>query len=248
MSWLSSSASPLPHLVLEALAYGLGARVYGREAKAQPRPAARADRWLLLGCALFGAAVGSKGLHALEHFPALLERGELALWLGGKSVLGGLLGGTLGVELGKQLIGWRSSTGDAWVPALTVGLVIGRLGCQVSGLWDQTYGNPTSLPWAWDYGDGLGRHPVALYEILLVLALWAVTRRRGPAAPGATFAAFMGGYCVLRFGLELLKPPFGEPALETLPVALHAGLSAIQWAGAIGALGFAILWRYRVRE
>jgi prolipoprotein diacylglyceryltransferase len=246
MSWLSSSASPLLHVVLEALAYGVGARVYWWCAKAQPQPTS-VDRWLLLGCALFGAAVGSKGLHALEHLPALLEHGELALWLGGKSVLGGFLGGTLGVELGKKLIGWHGSTGDAWVPALTIGLVLGRLGCQFSGTWDQTYGNATSLPWAWDYGDGLGRHPVALYELLLVVVLWAATRRRWPAAPGATFAAFMGGYCALRFGLEFFKPPFGLAAPTTLAVARFAGLTAIQWAALLGVLGYSRLWRHRVR-
>lgn len=247
MSWLASSASPVPHLVLEVLAYGVGARVYWRGARAQPAPAAKIDRWLLLGCALFGAAVGSKGLHVLEHLPALLERNELALWLGGKSVLGGFLGGTLGVELGKKAIGWRSSTGDAWVPALALGLVLGRLGCQLSGTWDQTYGNVTSLPWAWDYGDGLGRHPVALYELLLVIALWAITRR-WLASPGATFAAFMGGYCALRFGLEFLKPPFGVAAPSTLEVARFAGLTAIQWAALPGGLGYLALWRRRLRH
>lgn len=247
MSWLSSSPSAVPHLVLEVLAYGLGARVFWQGASARPQPA-KADRWLLFGCALFGAAAGSKGLHVLEHLPALLERGELASWLGGKSVLGGFLGGTLGVELGKKAIGWRASTGDAWVPALTVGLVLGRLGCQLSGTWDQTYGNVTSLPWAWDYGDGLGRHPVALYELVLVLSLWALTRRRWLSAPGATFAAFMGGYCALRFGLEFLKPPFGAAAPTTLEVARFAGLTAIQWAALLGGLGYAALWRRRVRH
>jgi phosphatidylglycerol---prolipoprotein diacylglyceryl transferase len=237
----------LPHLVLEVLAYALGARVYWRGARAQPAPAAKIDRWLLFGCAVFGAAIGSKGLHVLEHLPALLERNEPSLWLGGKSVLGGFLGGTVCVELGKKFIGWRSSTGDAWVPALTVGLVLGRLGCQLSGTWDQTYGNVTSLPWAWDFGDGLGRHPVALYELLLVIALWAVTRRRWLASPGATFAAFLGGYCAVRFGLEFLKPPFGPAAPGTLEVARFAGLSAIQWAALLGGAGSLALWRHRVR-
>jgi prolipoprotein diacylglyceryltransferase len=238
--------SPLPHVVLEALAYFVGARVYWTQARSQPSPPG-VDRWLLLGCAVFGAALGSKGLHALEHFPTLVERAELSLWLGGKSVLGGFLGGTLGVELGKKLLGWPHSTGDAWVPALTIGLVIGRIGCQLSGLWDQTYGNATSLPWAWDYGDDVGRHPVALYEALLVLALFALVRRRWPA-PGATFAAFMAGYCVLRFGLEFLKPPFGPVAGDTLPAVLLGGLTAIQWAAVVGLVGFTALWRHRVRS
>lgn len=244
---LSSSASAVPHVVLEALAYFVGARVYWRHARGQPSPPAKVDRWLLLGCAVFGAAVGSKALHALEHLPVLLERGELALWLGGKSVLGGFLGGTLGVELGKRAIGWTHSTGDAWVPALVVGLCLGRLGCQLSGLWDQTYGVQTSLPWAWDYGDGVGRHPVALYEVLLVLGLWATIRTRWASRPGATFAAFMAGYCALRFGLELLKPPFGPAAEGTLPTAQLAGLTAVQWAAVAGLGWYGALLRHRLR-
>jgi len=237
---------PLPHAVLEALAYFVGARVYWTAARGQPSPQG-VDRWLLFGFAVFGAALGSKGLHALEHWPTLVERGDVALWLGGKTVLGGFLGGTLGVELGKKVIGWKQSTGDAWVPAITVGLVLGRLGCQSAGLWDQTYGNVTSLPWAWDYGDGVGRHPVALYEVLLVLALFAAVRRRW-TAPGATFAAFMAGYCALRFGLEFLKPPFGPVAGDTLPTALVYGLTAIQWAAVFGFAAYAALWRHRLRS
>jgi prolipoprotein diacylglyceryltransferase len=247
MGWLSSASSATPHVVLEALAYFVGARLYWRQARTQPVQPGKVDRWLLLACAVFGAALGSKLLHALEHWPALVERNEVALWLGGKSVLGGFIGGTLAVELGKKAIGWRHSTGDAWVPALTVGLVLGRLGCQLSGLWDQTYGVATSLPWAWDHGDGVGRHPVALYEALLVGALFLlVSRRPGLAAPGATFAAFLTGYCVLRLGLELLKPPFGPAAPGSLPVAQLAGLTAIQWAALAGAAGYAALWRHRV--
>jgi phosphatidylglycerol---prolipoprotein diacylglyceryl transferase len=243
-----SPDSTLPHLLLEALAYFVGARVYWHHARAQPGPSQAIDRWLLLGCALFGAALGSKGLHVLEHFSALRERNELALWLGGKSVLGGFLGGTLGVELGKRAIGWRTSTGDAWVPALTVGLVLGRIGCQLSGVWDQTYGNPTSLPWAWNYGDDVPRHPVALYEVLLVTALFALVRTRWALFPGARFAAFMAGYCVLRFGLEFLKPPFGPEAKGALPTELLFGLSAIQWASLVGLAWFLALWRHRLRS
>jgi len=248
VSSLGSPDSTLPHLLLEALAYFVGARVYWHHARLQRGPSQPIDRWLLIGCALFGAALGSKGLHVLEHFTALRERNELALWLGGKSVLGGFLGGTLGVELGKQVIGWRTPTGDAWVPALTIGLVLGRLGCQLSGVWDQTYGIPTSLPWAWNYGDGVPRHPVALYELLLVFTLFALLRTRWASFPGARFAAFMAGYCALRFGLEFWKPPFGLEATGTLPTGLLLGLSAIQWAALLGVVWFIALWRHRLRS
>lgn len=238
------------HLVLELLAYFVAARMYWYFAKADSIKPSKIDRLCLLAGAVFGAALGSKGLHVLEHLPALLQQSDAWLWLGGKSVLGGFLGGTIGVEITKKLVGWRVSTGDAWVPALASGLVLGRIGCQFSGTWDGTYGSPTALPWAWDYGDGIGRHPTAFYEIILVLALtcvvWQYQRLR--AASGARFATFLMGYCIIRFGLEFLKPPFGLAADGVLPVALYAGLTAIQWAAITGVCGYFCLLKYRLNS
>jgi prolipoprotein diacylglyceryltransferase len=235
------------HIALEALAYFVAARVYWMAARRQLQPAQLADRLLLLGFAIFSAALGSKLLHVAEHLAFLLASGTPAQWLGGKSVLGGLIGGTLGVELGKKLVGWQRSTGDAWVPALAAGLVIGRLGCQLSSTWDQTYGVATTLPWGWDYGDGITRHPTGLYEMVAVAALWWLVDQRWTHANGARFAAFMAGYCVLRLGLECLKPPFGPAAIGTLPASLYLGLSAIQWAALAGTAGYLLLLRYRLR-
>jgi phosphatidylglycerol---prolipoprotein diacylglyceryl transferase len=247
---IASASGPLPHLLLEAAAYFVAARVYWRGTRSaddmalQPPPR---DRFLLLACALFGAAIGSKTLHVLEHLPALREQQTLAMWLGGKSVLGGFLGGTAGVEIGKRLIRWHAPTGDAWVAPIAVGLVIGRVGCQLSGLWDQTYGNPTALPWGWDYGDGLPRHPVAGYEIVLVLVWYLAVRTRWRTHAGARFAGLLLGYCVIRFGLEFLKPPFGPLAPGTVPVALYGALTAIQWAAIAGTLWFARLLQRRLQ-
>ncbi|MBC7841854.1 MAG: prolipoprotein diacylglyceryl transferase [Gemmatimonadaceae bacterium] len=234
----------MTHFLLEALAYFVAARLYWRASASAVQPPTR-DRWLLLGCAVFGAALGSKLLHVLEHLPALRERHDLALWLGGKSVLGGFLGGTLGVEIGKRAIRWPFATGDAWVMPIAAGLIIGRLGCQLSGVWDQTYGNPTAAPWGWDHGDGIRRHPVAAYEMLGVALLLLVVRAQWREYPGAQFAAMLLGYCVLRFALEFLKPPFGALAPGTLPVALHAGLTAIQWAALLGLVWYGLLLRRR---
>jgi prolipoprotein diacylglyceryltransferase len=237
------------HVLLELLAYFIGARFYWRAARTHPLPAAWIDRLALLAGAVLGAALGSKLLHVFEHLPTLLARNDAALWLGGKSVLGGFIGGTLGVEIAKRLVGWHRTTGDAWVPALAVGLMIGRMGCQLSGTWDQTYGIPTSLPWAWDYGDGIGRHPTGLYEILLVallfFSLWFSPRLQ--RAAGARFAVFLTGYCAIRLLLEFLTPPFGALAEGTLPVAIYGGLTAIQWLALVGILGYGLLTRARLR-
>jgi phosphatidylglycerol---prolipoprotein diacylglyceryl transferase len=236
-----------PHLILEIAAYFIGARVYWFFAKAETIKPPTVDRFCMLAAAVLGAAIGSKALHILEHLPSLISLNDATLWLGGKSVLGGLLGGTLGVEITKKLVGWKASTGDPWVPAIAVGLIIGRMGCQLSGTWDGTYGVPTTLPWAWDYGDHIGRHPTAVYEILLVTALAIFVWRNTPLrqASGARFAAFLMGYCVIRFALEFLKPPFGATAVGSLPVATYAKLTAIQWAASVGFAYYC--WQMRAR-
>jgi phosphatidylglycerol---prolipoprotein diacylglyceryl transferase len=242
-----SSESRLPHLLCETLAYFIAARLYWR-ASAGGRQPPPTDRFLLLASAILGAAIGSKSLHVLEHLPALRDAADRSLWLAGKSVLGGFLGGTLGVEIAKRAIGWRVPTGDAWVAAIAAGLIIGRLGCQLSGTWDLTYGTPTTLPWAWNYGDGIGRHPTAAYEMLAVAALYAVVHSRWVLAPGARFAALLGGYAGIRFVLEFFKPPFGAPAEGSLPVAMYAGLTAIQWAAIVGMIWFGLLFQRRVQQ
>ena len=248
---LRSLPGTLPHVLLEALAYLVASRTYWSVARTQPRPSRASDRWLLAACAIAGAAVGSKSLHVLEHLPTLLQQGAAGAWLGGKSVLGGLVGGTLAVEAGKRAIGWRPSTGDAWVPAIAIGLMIGRLGCQLSGLWDQTYGRPTDLPWGWDYGDGVPRHPAALYEVVLVALAWFGVSRLRAAAPGVRFSAFLAAYCAIRLLLEFFKPPFGPATAAelatTLPVARYVGLTAIQWTALAGLAGYLAMLRHRLR-
>jgi phosphatidylglycerol---prolipoprotein diacylglyceryl transferase len=247
---LHSLSGPVPHLVLEGLAYFVAARVYWAGAGTQAQPPRILDRWLLAACAIAGAAVGSKGLHVLEHLPTLWRQGGIADWLGGKSVLGGFVGGTVAVEIGKRSIGWQRSTGDAWVPALAVGLMIARVGCQLSGLWDQTYGTPTVLPWGWDYGDGVSRHPAALYEIVLVGLAWLGVTRWRDAPAGARFATFLAAYCAIRFALEFLKPPFGSLSdaelAVTLPTVRYDGLTAIQWTALAGLTGYLALLRRRL--
>ena len=241
---LHSLTGTAPHFVLETCAYVIGARVYWRAASSHS-PIPRDDRLVLLAGAILGALVGSKLLHIAEHLTALLRSDDVALWLAGKSLVGGLLGGTLGVEIAKRATGWNRSTGDAWVPALAIAIIVGRFGCQLSGFWDLTYGTPTGLPWAWDYGDGIGRHPTALYEMILVAVLWAGLSRWTTAPSGSRFAGFLFGYCAIRFVLEWFKPPFGAAGPETIDVSQYAGLTAIQWASLAGMLYFLASLRWR---
>lgn len=227
------------HWQLELLAFFVGGLVYWRRRNAATQPPQLLTRWGLLAGAAMGAALGSRLLYVLQYWDALQSQPFVA-WIAGKTVVGGLLGAVLGVETAKRWLGWRPSTGDGFVWPLVVALLIGRLGCQLAGLHDLTYGNATHLPWAWDYGDSVPRHPVALYEMLGIAVLaFAITRWRALQLRGDRFRCLLAGYLLLRLLLDFLKPPFGPPAPGLLAPMRAAGLTPIQWACVLGLLYYA---------
>lgn len=177
-------------------------------------------------CAAFvGAAVGSRLLACLEH-PQTFRWSALLLLDGGRTIVGGILGGWIAVEFAKRRYSVHSRTGDLFVTPLIVGLICGRIGCFFAGRADNTIGRPTTLPWGIDFGDGLARHPLQLYEILFLLAYILVSREHSwPLANGDRFRLFVLSYFSLRFGLEFLQD---SPRL--------LGLDALQWACLVGVL------------
>jgi phosphatidylglycerol:prolipoprotein diacylglycerol transferase len=93
---------------------------------------------------------------------------------------------------------------------LAVGIAIGRIGCFLAGLDDFTWGIPTSLPWGHDFGDGVLRHPVQLYESIAMAAFAAfyaaaVVRRNSFVIANGFYLA-LGYYGLQRFLWEFLKP------------------------------------------
>jgi len=218
-----------PHIVLEGLGYFIGARVYFLLRRRSPQAALPLEKnlWLLVGC-VFGAWLGSKAL-AWAESPAFywsLRHDPRAL-LGGKTIVGGLLGGWAGVELAKRFLRLQRSTGDLFVYPLAIGTAIGRVGCFLTGLPDRTYGIATTLPWGVDFGDGVRRHPTQLYEsifvLLLAFTLWLTTRRRALPA-GVLFRLYLAAYLGFRFCIEFLKPrEFLLPHLSAIQLASLGG-------------------------
>jgi prolipoprotein diacylglyceryltransferase len=96
------------------------------------------------------------------------------------------------------------------VPAFCTTVVVGRWGCFLSGLSDETHGIATTLPWGVDSGDGISRHPVQLYEsfsmlVFLIVALILIGRRNTWFLANG-FYAMVVVYAVQRFAWEFLKP------------------------------------------
>lgn len=157
------------------------------------------------------------------YFAALAAGAIPGAWLAGSmntlrgvepalshSVVGALVGAIVAVEVYKAIRGIKGSTGGVFVGPFALGVVIGRWGCLFAGLLDGTYGSPTSLPWAVDLGDGIGRQPVQVYESLAMAAFLAAylegLARRRPWAMRRGFYGLCLWYGATRFGWEFLKP------------------------------------------
>jgi prolipoprotein diacylglyceryltransferase len=226
---------PVWHPVFETLAYAAGYAVFRHLRANQGDVVPEPQRWTVLAAAAVGALIGARLLGLAEQWPTVQQawhQGQiLALLLspGGKTIVGGLLGGWLGVELIKRLSKIHRRTGDLFALPLCVGIAVGRIGCLIAGLADDTYGNPTTLPWAVDLGDGIGRHPVQIYEILFLIALGFTVSTRAKLPEGARFRIFLGGYLAWRFTIDFIKP---QP--------LMYGLNLIQWACLAGIALLAI--------
>lgn len=184
--------------------------------------------WIVIA-ATFGAVLGARVLGTMENLPDFFSSSDkLKYFWGNKTLAGGLLGGLITVELAKKLIGEKKNSGDLFVYPLLLGMIIGRIGCFSAGIYEETYGLPTSLPWGMNLGDGVYRHPVTLYEILFLLLIWVGLKqlqKHYVLQNGALFKLFIIGYMVFRLLLDFIKPGwryfFG---LGSIQLASLAGL------------------------
>ena len=159
----------------------------------------------------FGYAAALVGGAAVGGYAA----GTANLWLSGepgvaRSIVGALAGAIAAIELFKRARGIRGSTGIIFVPAFCTSVAIGRWGCFYSGLTDHTHGSPTTLAWGHDFGDGVLRHPVQLYESAAMAAFLAyalvMLARRDAFFMKNGFYMMVTWYAAQRFGWEFFKP------------------------------------------
>jgi phosphatidylglycerol---prolipoprotein diacylglyceryl transferase len=215
-----------PHPILESIAYFVSLRLALQRFRHNPIKSEK--RGVIIAGGLIGGILGAKILAIFQHLD-MLWSGEVGfgmLLLSGKTIVGALLGATFGVEVAKKLLKIDTATGDVFAYPLIIGTAIGRIGCFLTGLSDQTYGIATSLPWGVDFGDRISRHPTQLYEVVFMICLlfFLQYRERKPMLAGDLFRFYMICYLSFRFAIDFIKPDF-HPFL---------GMSAIQFACLLG--------------
>ena len=232
------------HPVFEILAFFLAYRyfVYLKAKRKNDPLSPEAEYWLIIGMVV-GAFIGSRLTAALENPTMFLHSYTWLYYIGGQTIAGGIGGGIVGVEITKKILKIKRKTGDFFVYPLIFGIMIGRIGCLLTGVTDGTVGLPCNLPWCFNQGDGIPRHPTSLYEILFLGILWIILKqieKRIKLREGDLFGIFAFNYGLFRFFEEFLKPR------DTL----WLGLSSIQLLAGILVIyyGLYFIRRYKKRD
>ncbi|WP_294260856.1 prolipoprotein diacylglyceryl transferase [uncultured Comamonas sp.] len=193
---------------------------------------ARKDVEDILFLGVLGVVVGGRIGYCLFYKPGYYLSHPLeilAVWQGGMSFHGGLLG-----VIGSMIWFARSrkrnwlEVADFVAPCVPTGLAAGRIGNFINGeLWGRFAS--AELPWAMVFpqsGSMLPRHPSQIYQflmegLLLFVILWLYARKE--RKPGQVAAVFLIGYGVFRFIAEYFREP------DDFLGILSLGMSMGQW-------------------
>jgi len=195
------------HLFFDLLAYGIGAFLTLKLFYPQKNYISNENiRYAYYTTALLGAVIGAIIIGSLNTYYSLNQENFII----GKSILGAIVGGVVFIEVFKKIMNIEGSTGAYFVPSLTLGIAIGRIGCFLAGLEDYTYGIETTSIFGYDFGDGVLRHPVQLYEsatmILFFIYVVYIYFKDRVYFEKYIFYQFILLYATQRFVWEFLKP------------------------------------------
>lgn len=205
---------------------------------------ARRDVEDILFLGVMGVILGGRIGYCLFYKPAYYLSHPLeifAVWQGGMSFHGGLLGVLL------AMVWFARSRHRPWLqvmdfvaPCVPTGLAAGRVGNFINGeLWGRV--SSPDLPWGMVFRDGgsLPRHPSQIYQFLMegmllfvLLWLYARTERK----QGQVSAVFLLGYGVFRFIAEFFREPDAHLGLLSL------GMSMGQWLCIPMIVGGIAMW------
>ena len=192
-------------------------------------PITRAQFDDLIFLTVLGVVLGGRLGYVLFYKPAHYAANPLeifAIWQGGMSFHGGLLGVMLAMVFAarRHRVDYLRLM-DFVAPLCPLGIAAGRMGNFING---ELWGRVTDLPWGMVFrgaGD-LPRHPSQLYQfalegVALFVILWLYSAK--PRPRGAVSAVFLLGYGVFRFIAEFAREP--DAFLGTLALGMTMG----QW-------------------
>lgn len=174
------------------------------------------------------------------------------IWDGGLGIWGAVALGGVGAWIGCRRRGIPlPAFGDAVAPGIVLAQAIGRIGNYFN---QELYGRETTLPWGLEIfwrEDGAGVRdphlldgistgelykivqPTFLYELLwnlLVFAVLIYADRRFRMGHGRLFALYVAGYCIGRFGIELLRD---DAATHIAGIRVNSFTSTFVFIGAV---------------
>ncbi len=177
------------------------------------RPPELADVSLLVTYCFYGLIIGARLGYVLFYNLGFYLEHPLeipAVWHGGMSFHGGLLGMLLamGLYARRMKLPYYHVSDNVGLCA-PIGLGLGRLGNFING---ELWGRVTDVPWGMVFprGGPQPRHPSQLYEAFLegpVLWLILYTTSRVQKREGYVSCMLMIGYGVLRFIVEFFREP-----------------------------------------
>ena len=201
-----------------ALAFIIAYFLISYLAKRKKLPITKDDVADFLVYEIVGVVVGARLIYVIFYnlFFYLKNPFEIiAIWHGGLSFHGGLLGGVIAGYLfcRKKKIEFYDLADIVVIPA-AIGLALGRIGNFMNA---ELYGRLTSMSWCVDYSKNKFienlpsgcRHPSQVYEVIknLVIfsALWSIKDKKLPK--GFMFWSFVTLYGLLRTIMEFFRQP-----------------------------------------
>ncbi len=201
----------------------------------------------LLVWAMVGVVLGGRlGYVVFYNLSFYMENPSqiFAVWMGGMSFHGGLLGVTLTIiwfAKRRHLELLRLS--DLVSCAVPLGLFFGRIANFING---ELFGRVTDVPWAMTFprGGPLPRHPSQLYEaalegiVLFALLAWLAWHKGALQKPGMLTGVYLLGYALARALIELVRQPDVQIGFLPLGTTIGQWLSVPMLFG-----GVYLIWR-----